>query len=150
MSQHEIYDALSGARTGAQIRSQGDWVHVAVAAEAHVRATHTIAAYGQRIIVKSGPLFYQDLREWYIPFLYFVREPDGYVAQQEVDLATELGIPNVPRGEPGSTKGISYIINIETKKAEVDGLTSVVPLKDMVAESMENFEARGYPGLVCH
>jgi hypothetical protein len=125
-------------------------VHVAVAAEAHVRATHTTAACGQRITVKSGHLFYQDLRKSYIPFPYFVREPDGYVAQQIVDLATELGIPNLPRGEPGLTKGISYIINLETKKAEVHGLTPVVPLKDMVAESVEDFKARGYPGLVCH
>ena len=79
-----------------------------------------------------------------------MRDTDGYVAQQVVDLATELKIPNVPRGEPGSTKGISYIINLETKKAEVHGLTPVVPLKDMVAESVEDFKARGYPGLVCH
>jgi nucleoside-diphosphate-sugar epimerase len=124
-SQREIYDTLSGARTGAQLRNQGNWVHVAVAAEAHVRATHAAAAGGQRIIVKSGPFFYQDL----------------------LDLAAELGIPDVPRGEPGSTKGISFIINLETKKAEeLLGLTQVTPLKDVVAESVEDFKARGYPG----
>ena len=69
-SQREIYDTLSGARTGAQLRNQGNWVHVAVAAEAHVRATHAAAAGGQRIIVKSGPFFYQDLRKLYIPLLH--------------------------------------------------------------------------------
>jgi nucleoside-diphosphate-sugar epimerase len=77
-SQREIHDSLSGARTSAQLRGQGNWVHVAVAAEAHVRATSAVAASGQRIIVKSGPFFYQDL----------------------LDLAAELGIPNVPQGEP--------------------------------------------------
>jgi hypothetical protein len=34
--------------------------------------------------------------------------------QKKVDLAAELGIPNVPRGEPGSTKGISIITKLET------------------------------------
>jgi hypothetical protein len=66
-------------------------------------------------------------------------------------LAAELGIPNVPRGELGSTKGISYIINLETRKSEeVHRLTPVMPLKGIVAESMEDFKARGYPGLVSH
>jgi hypothetical protein len=44
---------------------------VAVAAEAYLRATHAVVAGGQRIIVKSGPFFYQDLRESHIPFLSF-------------------------------------------------------------------------------
>jgi hypothetical protein len=101
-------------------------VHVAVAAEAHVRATHTAITGGQRIIVKSGPLFYQDLRTLYTRFPCFIRNPDGY---DQVDLAAELGIPNVPRGELGSTKGISYTINLETRKSEeVHRLTSVTPL----------------------
>jgi hypothetical protein len=53
----------------------------------------------------------------------------------------------VPRGEPGSTEGISFIINLETKKAEeLLGLTQVTPLKDVVAEAVEDFKARGYPG----
>ena len=121
-------------------------MHVAVASEAHVRATHTAAAGGQRIIVKSGPFFYQDLRKSYLSFIRLVRKPDGYDGKQ-VDLAAELGIPNVPRGEPGSTKGISFIINLETKKAEeLLGLTTATPLKDVVAESVEDFKAQGYPG----
>jgi len=124
-SQREIYDTLSGARTGAQLKDQGTWVHVAVVAEAHVRATHAVAAGGHRIIVTSGPFYYQDL----------------------LDAATELRIPNVPRGEPGSTKGIPYVAILETKKAkELLGLTAATPLKDMVAESAEDFKARGYPG----
>jgi hypothetical protein len=62
-------------------------------------------------------------------------------------LAAELGIPNVPRGEPGSTKGISFITHLETRKAEeLLGLRQVTPLKDVVAESVEDFKARGYPG----
>jgi hypothetical protein len=53
----------------------------------------------------------------------------------------------VPRGEPGSTKGVPFIINLETKKAEeLLGLTTATPLKDVVAESVEDFKARGYPG----
>ncbi|KAF8468039.1 D-lactaldehyde dehydrogenase [Russula ochroleuca] len=124
-SQREIYDTLTGARTSAQLQAQGNWVHVSVASVAHVRATHAVGAGGQRIIVQSGPFFFQDL----------------------LDSAAELGIPNVPRGEPGSTKGISFIINLETKKAEeLLGLTTATPLKDAVAESVEDFKARGYPG----
>jgi hypothetical protein len=125
-------------------------VHVAVAAEAQVRATHTATAGGQRIIVKSGPLFYQDLRTLYIPFSCFIRNAEGY---DQVNLAAELAISNVPRGELGSTKGVSYIINLETRRSvEVHRLTSVAPLKGIVAESMsmDDFKARAYPGLVSH
>jgi hypothetical protein len=69
--QREIYGTVSGARTSAQLPGQGNRVHVAVAAEALVRATHAAAAGGPRIIVKSGPFFYQDLGKLYIPFLSF-------------------------------------------------------------------------------
>jgi hypothetical protein len=62
-SQREIYDTLTGARTGDQLRSQGNYVHVSVAAEAHVRATHAATAGGERIIVRSGYFFYQDIRK---------------------------------------------------------------------------------------
>ena len=62
-------------------------------------------------------------------------------------MAAELGIPNVPRGEPSLTKDVPYNLNFETTRAEdVLGLTQVTPLKDMVAESVEDFKARGYPG----
>jgi hypothetical protein len=62
-------------------------------------------------------------------------------------VAVELGIPNVPRGEPSLTKDVPYNINLKTTKAEeLLGLTQVTPLKDMVAESVEDFKARGYPG----
>jgi hypothetical protein len=62
-------------------------------------------------------------------------------------LAAELGIPNVPRGEPGSTKGIAFNLNLESKKSEeLLGLNPTTPLKDMVAESAKDFKARGYPG----
>ena len=58
--------------TGEQLQSETNWVHVAVAAEAHVRATHATAAGGQRIILRSGPFFYQDIRESHNPpFLPF-------------------------------------------------------------------------------
>jgi hypothetical protein len=66
-----MYDTLSGARTGAQLRNQAHWVHVAVAAEAHVRATHAAGAGGERILLTSGNFFYQDLRKLYIPFVSF-------------------------------------------------------------------------------
>ena len=69
VSQREIYDTLSGVRTSvsAQRLGQGNWVHIAVAAEAHVRATRAAAAGGHRIIVRSGPFFYQDIRKFHIP-----------------------------------------------------------------------------------
>ena len=68
-------------------------------------------------------------------------------ARNKVDLAADLGIPNVPRGEPGSTKGIKFILNLETKKSEeLLGLNPTTPLKDVVAESAVDFKARGYPG----
>ena len=65
-SQREIYDTLTGARTGEQLRGQGNWVHVGVAAEAHVRATHASAAGGERILVNSGYFFYQDFRKFVV------------------------------------------------------------------------------------
>jgi hypothetical protein len=66
---------------------------------------------------------------------------------KKVDAAADLGIPNVPRGEPGSTQDIPVLVTLESTKAEdLLGLTQVTPLKDMVAESVEDFRARGYPG----
>ncbi|KAH9973391.1 hypothetical protein BJV74DRAFT_864462, partial [Russula compacta] len=124
-SLRDVYDTLSGARTGTQLQGQASWVHVAVVAEAHVRATHAAAAGGERIIVRSGPFYYQDL----------------------LDAAAELGIANVPRGEPGSTKDIPVTNILQTTKAgDLLGLTQVTALKDVVAESVEDFKARGYPG----
>jgi hypothetical protein len=67
-SQREVYDTLAGARTGARLRSQGNWVHVAVAAEAHVRATSVAAAGGERFLFASGVFIWQDLCEFYISF----------------------------------------------------------------------------------
>jgi hypothetical protein len=66
--------------------------------------------------------------------------------KKQVDAAAELGIPNVPRGEPGSTKDIPSMILQTTKAEELLGLTQTTPLKDVVAESVEDFKARGYPG----
>jgi hypothetical protein len=66
-----------------------------------------------------------------------------------VDAAAELGIPNVPRGEPGATKDIQFLINLETTKAEeLLGLTHTKTLKDVVAESVVDFKAHGYPGFM--
>ena len=66
---------------------------------------------------------------------------------ESVDAAAELGIPNVPRGEPGSTKDVPFLVTYRTTRAEeLLGLTQVTPLKDVVAESVEDFKARGYPG----
>ncbi|KAH9017028.1 hypothetical protein EDB84DRAFT_1567010 [Lactarius hengduanensis] len=124
-SQREIYETLTGARTGAQLRGQGNWVHVSVAADAHVRATYSSAAGGERIIVRSGYFFYQDI----------------------LDAAAELGIPNVPHGEPYSTGNIPKTKILATTKAEdLLGMKVTVPLKDVIEESVKDFKARGYPG----
>jgi hypothetical protein len=64
-----------------------------------------------------------------------------------VDAAADLGIPNVPRGEPGSTQDIPILVTLRTTKVEeLLELTQVTPLKDVVAESVEDFRVRGYPG----
>jgi hypothetical protein len=69
------------------------------------------------------------------------------ICATSVNAAAELGIPNVPRGDPGSTTGIPPLLNFKTTKSEdLLGLKQVTPLKDMVAESVEDFKARGYPG----
>lgn len=124
-SQREVYDTLTGALTGARLQNQSSWVHVAVTAEAHVRATHAAAAGGQRIILNSGPFFYQDI----------------------LNAAVELGIPNVPRGEPSLTKDLRVNLDFKTTKTEeLLGLRQVTPLKDVVAESVKDFKSRGYQG----
>jgi hypothetical protein len=64
----------------------------------------------------------------------------------KVDAAAELGIPNVPRGEPYST-AIPKNTNLVTTKAEdLLGLKGTMPLKDVIEESVKDFKARGYPG----
>jgi hypothetical protein len=53
----------------------------------------------------------------------------------------------VPRGEPGSTKGIPFNFILQTNKCqELLGLNAVTPLKEVVSESVADFKARGYPG----
>ena len=69
-----MYVTLTGARTGKQLLEQGNWVHVSVAAEAHVLATHAPAAGGERIIVRSGYYFYQDFRK----SVFFLLVPIDY------------------------------------------------------------------------
>jgi len=64
-----------------------------------------------------------------------------------VDAAAELGIPNVPRGEPYSTGNIPKVANLVTTKAEdLLGLKGTMPLRDVIEESVKDFKARGYPG----
>ena len=114
------------------------------------RQKHMYAPHMQQLLVDNGSSSNQVPSFTKISvsciFRSFIRDPDEYDAEI-VDLAAELGIPDVPRGEPGSTKGISFIINLETKKAEeLLGLTQATPLKDVVAVSVEDFKARGYPG----
>jgi len=124
-SQREIYDTLTGAKTSEQLKGQGNWVHVSVAAEAHVLATKVAAAGGERIIVYSGYFFYQEF----------------------LDSAAELGIPNVARGEPYSTVDIPKNTNLTTTKAEdLLGLKRTIPLTDVIDESIHDFKTRGYPG----
>ena len=66
---------------------------------------------------------------------------------KKVDAAAELGIPNVPRGEPYSTVNIPKSTNLVTTKAEdLLGLKGTMPLRDVIEESVNDFKARGYPG----
>jgi nucleoside-diphosphate-sugar epimerase len=66
---------------------------------------------------------------------------------KQVNAAVELGIPNVPRGEPSLTKDVRFNMTFESTRTEdVLGLTQVTPLKDVIAESVEDFKSRGYPG----
>jgi len=67
-SQRAVYDTLIGARAGDRLTFQANWVHVAVAAEAHMRAANAVGAGGQRIIVRSGPFTFQHIRKLYISF----------------------------------------------------------------------------------
>ena len=84
----------------------------------------------------------------YVSCIFHLYLSDGNLTDmKKVDSAAELGIPNVPRGEPGSTKGISILTTYKSRKAEeLLGLTPATPLKDMVAESVKDFKARGYSG----
>ncbi|KAI0245430.1 hypothetical protein BJV78DRAFT_390093 [Lactifluus subvellereus] len=75
-SQREIYDTFSGARTSAELQNQANWVHMGVAAEAYVRATYAAPAGGERIIIRAGLFFYQDICELYIYFLLCIRGLD--------------------------------------------------------------------------
>ncbi|KAF8270658.1 NAD(P)-binding protein [Lactarius quietus] len=107
------------------VTGQGNWVHVSVVGDAHVRATHAAAAGGERIIVSSGYFFFQDF----------------------LDVAAELGITNVARGEPYSTANIPRSTNVvSTKAVDLLGLKGAAPLKDVIEESVKDFKARGYPG----
>ncbi|KAI0262299.1 D-lactaldehyde dehydrogenase [Gloeopeniophorella convolvens] len=128
-SQREIYNALVGAKTGPQLVGNGSWVEVGDCAEAHVRATYTPAAGGERIVIHEGSFYFQD------------------ICEACLDAAAELGITNVSRGEPGCQKNVPLRFVFDTTKAErVLGMTQMITLKDMVTASVKDFQARGYPG----
>ncbi|KAI0262296.1 NAD(P)-binding protein [Gloeopeniophorella convolvens] len=125
-SQRQVYDTLFGAKTGPQLVEHGSWVEVTDCAEAHVRATYTPAAGGERIITRKGSFYFQDI----------------------LDAAAELGITDVSRGEPGCQKDVPLGFILDTTKAErLLGMTQMATLKDMVTASVKDFQARGYPGL---
>jgi len=119
---------------------------VSTIAEAHVRATHSEAAGGERIIVRSGSFFHQDIREpFFLLTAILLRLNTPCEKKKKVDAAAE--IPNIPRGEPNSTANIPIsALYITTKAEDLLGLKSVTPLKDVVEESVKDFKARGYPG----
>jgi hypothetical protein len=51
------------------------------------------------------------------------------------------------RVESDLTEDVPLNMNFETTRAEgLLGLTQVTPLKDVVAESVEDIKSRGYPG----
>ncbi|KAI0261967.1 hypothetical protein BC834DRAFT_972371 [Gloeopeniophorella convolvens] len=125
-SQRQVYDTLFGAKTGPQLVEHGSWVGVADCAEAHVRATYTPAAGGERIITRKGSFYFQDI----------------------LDAAAELGITDVSRGEPGCQNDVPLGFVLDTTKAErLLGMTQMATLKDIVTASVKDFRARGYPGL---
>jgi hypothetical protein len=66
---------------------------------------------------------------------------------KQVDAAAELGITNVPRGEPYSTIKITNLVT--TKAEDLLGLKGTMPLKDVIEESVRDFKARGYPDFTC-
>jgi hypothetical protein len=98
---------------------------------------HTYAPHMRCLLVDSASSSNQvpSLTKIFVSFFFYISFPffrRKRLTFLEVDLAAELGIPNVPRGESESTKSIS--VNVETRKAEeLFGLTRVIPLKDMVA-----------------
>ncbi|KAI0289784.1 D-lactaldehyde dehydrogenase [Multifurca ochricompacta] len=127
-SQRQVYDTLIGKKSSAELQWWGSWCHVALTAEAHVRATYTGRAGGERIIIRSGHFFFQDI--WGV-----------------VNAASELGVPNVARGEPDAIKDLPKLSLFKSTKAEdLLGLKQISELKDMVEESVKDFTARGYPG----
>ncbi|KAF8483266.1 hypothetical protein F5888DRAFT_1812399 [Russula emetica] len=64
--------------------------------------------------------------------LQAARRPFKFFCQDLLNVAMELGIPNVPRGESDLTEDVPLNMNFETTRAEdLLGLTQVTPLKDM-------------------
>ncbi|KAI0286184.1 hypothetical protein BC826DRAFT_1093568 [Russula brevipes] len=144
-SQRQVYDTLSGTRTGEQLKEQSNWVHVSVVAQAHVRATHAGLSAANASSLNQVPSISRNFVSWSFSFLCRARGPD--VMHEPSGCGSGARDFESPRGEPGSTKDLPVLFSFSSTKAEdLLGLTQITPLKDVVAESVADFRARGYPG----
>ncbi|KAI0059356.1 D-lactaldehyde dehydrogenase [Artomyces pyxidatus] len=107
------------------LEQQGTWSDVRTVASAHEVAAQKEEAGGERIVVNTGTSIWQDV----------------------LDAANAVQPPpfgNIPVGNPGLGKSVSYDIQYDTsKEARILGLKHI-PLEQMVADSIADFAARGY------
>lgn len=126
-SMQEFFNTVvKGVKDDAALKTLGSaWVDVRELANAHVLAAETPEASGERIIVSAGAFYWQEI----------------------VDAANRISPPplaSIVKGNPGSTKGITHLIDYNTAKSDRILKLKHRPLEELIRDCLLDFKARGY------
>ncbi|THH19273.1 hypothetical protein EW146_g1844 [Bondarzewia mesenterica] len=126
-SMQEFFNAVvKGTKDNKTLQTEGSaWVDVRDLSLAHVLAGEKAEAGGERIIVSAGPWYWQEI----------------------VDVANSISPPpiaNLVKGNPGSTKGVEYMLNYNTSKCDRILGVKLRTMKEMVKDCLVDFKKREY------
>lgn len=149
------------------------WIDVRDVAVAHVLAAEKEAAGGERMIIAGGCYWWQDFGAFicFVPLLYMrsfyshlsssrsisylssfcflLLRPLGkltYINPLTVDAANAITppiLPNLPKGNPGGTKGKDYELSYDVSKAERILGIKYIGMEQMIKDCLEDFKKRG-------
>ncbi|THH17591.1 hypothetical protein EW146_g3264 [Bondarzewia mesenterica] len=126
-SMQEFFNAVvKGTKDNKTLQTVGSaWVDVRDLGLAQVLAGEKEEAGGERIIVSAGPYYWQEI----------------------VDVANSISPPpiaNLVKGNPGSTKGVEYMLNYNTSKCDRILGVKLRTMKEMINDCLVDFKERGY------
>lgn len=167
-SMQEFFNTVvKGVKDDAALKTLGSaWVDVRELANAHVLAAETPEASGERIIVSAGArspfsrtclmraeadICVLRIRRLLLAGNRCVYWASGIAFSRltlyPVDAANRISPPplaSIVKGNPGSTKGITHLIDYNTAKSDRILKLKHRPLEELIRDCLLDFKARGY------